>query len=165
MFSSLGLFQSLPCPHKSDCKRSVCLFSHAHDLPQPPLIIATAAADPTPSVIASTSSPVASSSTPKPKPTIPAKRPFELSARSTRNVTVSEPPPQRLRITTSQKPVALPTQSQTTVRAFYLLSYLVLKVLIRGPHIDGCTRPQSQRSPIPGCSTRSSGSVVPSSSC
>ncbi|KIK92710.1 hypothetical protein PAXRUDRAFT_146696 [Paxillus rubicundulus Ve08.2h10] len=114
MFSSLGLFQSLPCPHKSDCKISVCLFSHAHDLPQQPLIIATPAAVPTPSVITSTSSPAAESSTLKLTPTVPVKRPFELSAQSTRNAAVSEPPRQRLRITTSQKPVALPSQSQTT---------------------------------------------------
>ncbi|KAF9226555.1 ribonuclease H-like protein [Gyrodon lividus] len=110
MFSTLGLFQSLPCPHKSDCKRSVCLFSHAHDLQQQPLIIATAA-DPTLSITPFTTT---ASSAPNPNPTVPAKRPFELSVQPTRNATVNEPPLQRLRTATSQKPVALPTQFQST---------------------------------------------------
>ncbi|KAF9247301.1 ribonuclease H-like protein [Melanogaster broomeanus] len=114
MFSTLGHFQSLPCPFKSDCNRPVCLFSHAHDLPQQPLVIATAA-DPKPQ--ATTTVTPSTSSAHNPNPTVPIKRPFELTAQSastSRNASLSEPPPQRLRTATSQKPVALPTQSQTS---------------------------------------------------
>ncbi|KIJ70048.1 hypothetical protein HYDPIDRAFT_121398 [Hydnomerulius pinastri MD-312] len=125
MFSTLGLFQSLPCPQKAECRRPVCLFSHAQDLPQQPLIIATAAPEPKNASATSSSSSLplitapSRSNTPTVKPTVPAKRPFELSAQSSsaaRNVAVNEPPRQRLKTATSQKPIALPSTSQSTVR-------------------------------------------------
>ena len=45
MFSSLNLFQSIPCPRLSTCTRSNCFFSHRTDLPtQPPLCLPVASA-------------------------------------------------------------------------------------------------------------------------
>ncbi|KAH0839877.1 ribonuclease H-like protein [Lanmaoa asiatica] len=101
MFSRLELFQSLPCPRKSDCTNStLCPFSHAPDATLCTQLIA-APSDPTP--------------TPVPARTIPAKRPFELTASTSR----SEPPPQRLKTATATapKPVALPAHSQSSTGA------------------------------------------------
>ena len=88
MFSTRGLFQSLPCPRKPNCTH--CPFSHAaQDPPVTPLI-----------------------ATPTPTPTpASAKRPFEL----TDAASSSEPPPQRIRTASAPKPVARPAH-QSSVR-------------------------------------------------
>ncbi|KAH7887664.1 ribonuclease H-like protein [Phlebopus sp. FC_14] len=103
MFSTLGLFHSLPCPQKSDCKRAVCLFSHAKDLPQPPLIVAPPDEQrpPNPSSL---------------RHTVPVKRPHELSAAASPgpDATTSEPPKQRLKTATAQRPLALPAASKSS---------------------------------------------------
>lgn len=96
MFSTRRLFQSLPCPRRSDCTNpTLCPFSHAPDA-APHIQLIAAPSDPTPT----------------PPLTVPAKRPFELTA----STSSSEPPPQRLKTASTSKPVALPVHSHSSVR-------------------------------------------------
>ncbi|KAN0097510.1 Ribonuclease H-like domain containing protein [Tylopilus felleus] len=78
MFSNRGLFHSLPCPRQSTCS-TLCPFSHViQQQTQPTLVIPTST------------------------PTLPKKRPLELTAPTTH----SEPPSQRVRTAASiPKPV------------------------------------------------------------
>ncbi|KAG6336843.1 hypothetical protein ID866_2239 [Astraeus odoratus] len=115
MFSTLDLFQSSPCPERSKCKRSNCLFSHNTDGSQLPLLVAEvnpAPRAPRPSPTSNTSrldSPSTSSA-------VPVKRPHELSApTSSRHDVASEPPRQRLRTATGSRPVIPSTTSQGTI--------------------------------------------------
>ena len=78
MFSSLGLFQSVPCPRQSDC--TFCPFSHAPNLVLHIQPIAT------------------------PLTTVSVKRPIELIQTSP---SPSEPPKQRLKTVSAPKPVPL----------------------------------------------------------
>ena len=86
MFSTLGLFQSLPCPRKH-C--TLCPFSHSSVPAQPTAPIAT----PT-----------------DPPSTVPAKRPLELT------IPAPDPPPQRIKTATAPKSVVSQSTSQTSVR-------------------------------------------------
>ncbi|KAH7921815.1 ribonuclease H-like protein [Leucogyrophana mollusca] len=128
MFSTLGLFQSLQCPQKTDCKRPRCIFSHRTDLPPPPsLNIPVDEPKPAPSV--SNSAPTSAgtsnvlhtsqSSTASTSRVVPAKRSFEFSAQPSPSSSngIREPARQRQKIGTSQKPVALPSVSHTSTGA------------------------------------------------
>ena len=68
MFSTLGLFRNLPCPHRETCTRRNCLYSHAETTP-----------DPRPLILVQIKAPVASTSRAitqvKPPEIVPAKRP------------------------------------------------------------------------------------------
>ncbi|KAI9574727.1 ribonuclease H-like protein [Boletus coccyginus] len=94
MFSTRGLFQPLACPRNSDCTRPpFCPFSHAPDAPSRTPPIATPDAVPrTPPIPTPDSAP---------PPTVPAKRPSELTASPSH----PEPPPQRIRTASAPKPV------------------------------------------------------------
>lgn len=117
MFSSLGLFQTLPCPEKDHCDRPNCLFSHRPDLSQFPVT-------PVPVDVrrpSSESSPTGSKRSPastrsSPASCIPAKRsvssPLRAIAPSNGNPT-SEPPTKFQRTGTPQRPVAVPTRAQS----------------------------------------------------
>ncbi|KAM5540478.1 hypothetical protein V8D89_005936 [Ganoderma adspersum] len=121
MFSSLGLFHTLPCPDKQHCNRPNCLFSHRPDLTQFPVT-------PVPIDVRApsfeSSSAESKHSTPKSKPTrtssassIPAKRslssPLRAPPPSNGNPT-SEPPTKFQRTGTPQRPVAVPTRAQSS---------------------------------------------------
>ncbi|KAI6047403.1 ribonuclease H-like protein [Pisolithus marmoratus] len=105
MFSTLGLFQSLSCPDGSKCTRLWCLFSHANDASQPPLIVSVSAAQPK----GPSSTAITSRLTTLPS-TVPAKRPHELSIPATlsaRKDVASESPAQRVKTSAStSRPVA-----------------------------------------------------------
>jgi RNA exonuclease 1 len=103
MFSTFGLFQSLPCPQRNNCSRPSCIFAHTSDLPSNPTL----------------NIPVQQ---PTPKSAVPSKRPFHNLAQtptSSRNGTpsasASEPPTQRLKVGTAQKPAAVPATTHTSV--------------------------------------------------
>ncbi|KAH7914206.1 ribonuclease H-like protein [Hygrophoropsis aurantiaca] len=114
MFSSLGLFQTLSCPQKNDCKRIKCLFSHGTDLPPPSSLNIQVDV---PKAVSSTSANVAKPPQP-PVPSaskiVPAKRPIEFAAQAVPSTSNGEPARQRQKIGTSQKPVALPSISHTS---------------------------------------------------
>ena len=120
MFSTQGLFQSLACPRKSDCTNpTFCPFSHTPDPAlRTPLIVTPA---------------------PTPAPTVPAKRPFELTASTSR----SEPPPQRIRTASAPKPVALASSSVRLSPARPSTSHPLI------PPVR-CPRPQSQCRTVAG---------------
>lgn len=108
MFSTLGLFQSVPCPNGPECQRPACLFSHTKDLPQQLLIVPVVETKAPSHRSASTGSQVSNSSH-SISSVVPAKRPFEFSASassSARNDAAREPPRQRLKATTAGRPVA-----------------------------------------------------------
>ena len=75
MFSTLGLFRNLPCPHRETCTRQNCLYSHAETTPDPkPLNLVQVQIK---APVASSSSAQSSRATTQAKPPeiIPAKRP------------------------------------------------------------------------------------------
>ncbi|ETW83986.1 hypothetical protein HETIRDRAFT_472359 [Heterobasidion irregulare TC 32-1] len=106
MFSPLGLFHSLPCPNKSQCRRKNCLFSHKSGVVENPV-----------SIPYDTPQPVASSSALASRSSVPAKRPAASSpthALSSANAASSLHPQRKLqKVGTTQKPLALPTASRT----------------------------------------------------
>ncbi|TBU32802.1 Rexo1 protein [Dichomitus squalens] len=117
MFSTLGLFQTLPCPEKEHCARPNCLFSHRPDLIQFPV---TPVPVDVPRVSSSTThgsrlsapEPTAGSST-----SIPAKRSISspLRAAGVSNVIPSSEPPTKFQRTgTPRRPVAVPTGVQSS---------------------------------------------------
>ena len=91
MFSSLGLFKTLPCPDFPKCSRNSCLFSHQSQLPPPP------------SLIIPVQSPLA---------VVPSKRPVSLSPRLP---TPDEPPRKFQKLSPQQKSLAIPSPSHTNV--------------------------------------------------
>ncbi|TFK75814.1 hypothetical protein BDN72DRAFT_831251 [Pluteus cervinus] len=102
MFSSLGLFQSLPCPYKSSCTRTKCLFSHKPETQSPSYIIAVPD-NPTPQQSTSSNVPA--------KRALPAlARPSGLSSPSTSSSL--EPPRKLQKIGSSQKPAAVSSAVQ-----------------------------------------------------
>ncbi|THH19866.1 hypothetical protein EW146_g1402 [Bondarzewia mesenterica] len=109
MFSSLGLFQSLPCPAKPQCQRTNCLFSHRPDVVEKSLSIPHDEPQP----VASSSS----SSTQSPRSSVPAKRPAAVSASpsisTTKGFSSTQPPRKIQKVGTVQKPFAVPTASYT----------------------------------------------------
>ncbi|KAJ3488366.1 hypothetical protein NLI96_g2903 [Meripilus lineatus] len=114
MFPAKGLFQSLPCPERSTCKRICCPFSHDPNVKLPP--IAHIVAEAPKSILKPSSSslgPVASSSrTPATDGSIPAKRSVSSPLRThSRNGTSSsdEPPRKLQKVGTLQKPSAIPS--------------------------------------------------------
>lgn len=113
MFSPLGLFHSLPCPNKLQCRRKNCLFSHKSGVVENPV-----------SIPYDTPQPVASSSALASRPSVPAKRPAASSpthALSSANAASSVQPQRKLqKVGTAQKPLALPTASRTPVSCFGL---------------------------------------------
>lgn len=115
MFSSLGLFQSLPCPYKSSCTRTKCLFSHKPETQAPSYIIAVPD-NPTPQQSTSSNVPA--------KRALPAlARPSGLSSPSTSS---SVEPPRKLQKTgSSQKPTAVPSAVQVNVRLLRLVVVLL----------------------------------------
>jgi RNA exonuclease 1 len=115
MFSSLKLFQNLPCPDRINCTRPRCIFSHRDpsDLPSPPLLN-----------IPFEEPNVASSSTQQGVPTsvksstIPAKRGVVSSPLRTVTSSASpigEPPRKLQKLGSARKPSAVQTPSDTTV--------------------------------------------------
>ena len=122
MFSTLGLLQSLPCPRRPDCPTpTLCPFSHAPHVALHPQLIAT----------------------PAPPRTVPAKRPLELTASTSR----PEPPPQRLRTASTPNPVVLPARPQSSVRPLRSSRFHRLTLQTR---VDRCARPQSQCRTVAG---------------
>ncbi|KAG8218586.1 ribonuclease H-like protein [Butyriboletus roseoflavus] len=100
MFSTLGLFQSLPCPRRSDCANpTLCPFSHAPDAALHTQLIATPS-DPTP--------------TPTPPRTVPAKRPFELTVSTSRSEPASTASQNRIRTEASRPSRPLPVISASS---------------------------------------------------
>ena len=139
MFSSLGLFQTLPCPDKQHCNRPSCLFSHRPDLTQFPVTPVPVDIHPPSSESTSAES---KHSTPNSKPTrtssassIPAKRSLSspLRASSTSNGNpASEPPSKFQRTGTPQRPVAVPTRAQSSsVRPHYVASSIQPPILVQ----------------------------------
>ncbi|KAH8105875.1 Rexo1 protein [Cristinia sonorae] len=125
MFPTLGLFQRIPCPERSSCKRPNCIFSHDPNTVQPPAV-RIPVDSPLPSASPSTSTP-SSSNTATPvrmPPTAPSKvvtkRPIDSTVSSVASgsggVTRStdEPPKKLQRVGTLQKPVAIPTATTTS---------------------------------------------------
>lgn len=142
MFSTLGLFRSVPCPDGSKCKRQGCLFSHTKDPPEQLLIVPSVETNPTSAPKVSNPSQSAS--------LIPAKRPFELSASagsSARDDAAREPPKQRLRTIATSRSVAPSTTTQANVSnpAIFILRHKWY------PCADRRTRTQSQRCTISSC--------------
>ncbi|KAI0335436.1 ribonuclease H-like protein [Cubamyces sp. BRFM 1775] len=124
MFPTLGLFQSLPCPDKQHRTRLHCLFSHSPDITSIPVT-------PVPVDIPKSAPPQASSSTSSrasrpftpatavasASASIPAKRPVSspLRAAGPSNGTAAREPPTKLQRTGApNRPVAVPSGSQTT---------------------------------------------------
>ncbi|KAI0068640.1 ribonuclease H-like protein [Artomyces pyxidatus] len=105
MFSSLGLFQSLPCPEGTHCKRHNCLFSHSPHVSQACVSVPY---DPPPQPVASTS---ASSSTVPAKRHAPASPAPSVTSRS--HAGPSEPPRKLQKVGTVRRPVAVPTAAHT----------------------------------------------------
>ena len=127
MFSTAGLFSSIPCPDKKQCKRSNCVYSHdvnAKNLPLPQIPVSSPVAGPstTPHQKVSPAKPSRTSA-----PLVPAKRQSAVVAKSyaiTPNVQASSPEPprkfQRVADPVSKVPTA--STSLTTVfrRSFVL---------------------------------------------
>lgn len=113
MFSNRGLFHSLPCPRQSTCS-TLCPFSHViQQQTQPTLVIPTST------------------------PTLPKKRPLELTAPTTH----SEPPSQRVRTAASiPKPVQ---HAHSSVRSYFLF-LLPLTPLQTGAPVLRINAAQSQ---------------------
>ncbi|KAI0938065.1 hypothetical protein AcV7_003362 [Taiwanofungus camphoratus] len=115
MFSSLGLFDNLPCPNRQNCSRVNCLFSHRPGLTEPPT--AHIPVD----VPKQSSAPVASTSKALPAQqtaaSIPAKRPISLQSRAaggSNETPTSEPPRKLQKVGPVKRPIALPTATQTS---------------------------------------------------
>ncbi|KAK7061804.1 exonuclease domain-containing protein [Favolaschia claudopus] len=85
MFSSLQLFQRLPCPDSEKCTRPQCLFSHRTDLPRPPTLVVPI------------ERPVQSE-----KSTIPAKRPVPSTSSSPSRSATQEPPRKQQKLASSR---------------------------------------------------------------
>lgn len=105
MFPVLGLFHTLACPEQK-CSKVYCPFSHKNlkDLP-PPVSLDLPAAEPL---------------KPPPKPLVPVavKRQIAQTSApgpSTSKSTAREPPRKLQKTGTAQRPVAVPTTSQTAV--------------------------------------------------
>lgn len=124
MFSSLGLFQSLPCPEKSTCKRPGCIFSHRPDvteIPTVPIPVDIPQAS-TSKVNVSAASPPSSSSPLQraASSSVPAKRPPSSSLRAAGSSGPSTPsgtvePPRKLQKTGLAKhPVATAVHSSVS---------------------------------------------------
>ncbi|OBZ70194.1 RNA exonuclease 3 [Grifola frondosa] len=116
MFPTLGLFQSLPCPDKQQCRRLNCIYSHRPDITQTPVVhipVDTPKATPQPAstFVASTSKVQQS---PKSSTSIPAKRTISSPLRAgTSNGTVVVEPPRKLQRTGPvQRPGAISTAPQ-----------------------------------------------------
>ncbi|KAG1892366.1 ribonuclease H-like protein [Suillus subluteus] len=106
MFSSLGLFQSLPCPGRNNCNRPSCIFSHSLDLPSHhSLDIPVQKAQPLPQTSVAAAVPHAA---------VPSKRPFHNLAQGPSSSSTAAPPTQRLRVGTVHKPVAVSASSHTS---------------------------------------------------
>ena len=157
MFPTKGLFQSLPCPERSTCKRVCCPFSHDPNIKLPPIahIIAEA---PKSILKPSSSGPVASSSrTPAPDGSIPAKRSVSSPLRNhSRNGTSSsdEPPRKLQKVGTLQKPGAIPSaQPAKIVSSVRLLIWIVALI----PKVERCSHYSSESSTITCCHLGPSG--------
>ncbi|RPD67194.1 ribonuclease H-like protein, partial [Lentinus tigrinus ALCF2SS1-6] len=114
MFPTLGLFQNLPCPDKPRCDRTNCVFSHRPDLTRIPVTpVPVDAPKPAPA-----SKPSASQPTPGSSKSIPAKRPvsspLRTAATPSNGTTSNEPPKKFLRTGPPQRPVAVPSGTQTS---------------------------------------------------
>ncbi|CCM03185.1 uncharacterized protein FIBRA_05307 [Fibroporia radiculosa] len=108
MFSSLGLFDALPCPDAPACPRPACLFTHRpgvleHLVPIPVDVPTDVPPQPSP--------PSAS-----PAPLVPAKRPVPHPSRprTIPEAGPSEPPAKLQRIGPPKRPVAAPTATLST---------------------------------------------------
>ncbi|KAI0347258.1 ribonuclease H-like protein [Trametopsis cervina] len=111
MFSTLGLFDKLPCPEKDQCKRPNCVFSHSPDVKHVP----------TAHVPVDVPKPVASSSKVTPpeaasgskvvaRPSvIPAKRPVTSTLARANNGAPAEPPRKLQKVGSTARPVAVPS--------------------------------------------------------
>ncbi|KII95095.1 hypothetical protein PLICRDRAFT_149506 [Plicaturopsis crispa FD-325 SS-3] len=116
MFSSLGLFQEVPCPERQTCRRPRCIFSHRTDLPPAPALNIPIH-EPSQQPVASTSQiqPAGPSSRPM---TIPSKRAIvnqhRVASPSNNGSPTSEPPRKLQKTGSVQKPVAVPTSRQTS---------------------------------------------------
>ncbi|KAJ7228576.1 ribonuclease H-like domain-containing protein [Mycena pura] len=121
MFSTLNLFQQLPCPDLSRCTRPKCLFSHRTDLPPVPAL-----AIPVEQPTSSPSRAISSSAT----STVPAKRPVPGSSIPT-SLTPQEPPRKQQKVTPSRSvPVAQqpPTAGPPVLRVNGALSIVPVPV-------------------------------------
>ena len=145
MFSTLGLFQKLPCPERSRCTRPNCLFSHADDITQIPTVrVPVDAQKPQPTAAApqpSVPQPVASTSKQqtqiaKIESSIPAKRPLSFvrpgpSAASSPGK-VAEPPRKLQRVGNTQIPASVQTPAYTTVcTRIYPSKELKISIMLR----------------------------------
>ncbi|KAF8663427.1 hypothetical protein AX16_000997 [Volvariella volvacea WC 439] len=95
MFSSLGLFKTLPCPDSDKCPRSPCLFSHnPHHSSSRPLV-----------------PPPIQAPAPHPPPTVPAKRPIITTPLCPATPATPEPPRKLQRVGPVKASSAVPSAS------------------------------------------------------
>ncbi|KAF9534224.1 ribonuclease H-like domain-containing protein [Crepidotus variabilis] len=115
MFSTLGLFRSLPCPHHDSCSLQNCLFSHSLNTPEPRLLnlVPTPAPRPQPVASSSSSYPPVARVQPLPKPIniIPAKRPAISPVKTT--PASPEPPRKVQKLGPTQKSTTVPAAART----------------------------------------------------
>ena len=125
MFSTIGLFQDLPCPEKGSCTRINCLYSHRSDITQIPVIPVPVAstsstpADPAPK--ASTYQPLGG-----PSSLVPVKRPLSSPLRvagPSKGLACPEPPRKFQRVGPTSRPTALPSGPQTTPVSIIRVAY------------------------------------------
>lgn len=123
MFTSLGLFNKVPCPEKKDCKRTFCLFSHAPDAKEPlmpEIPVAASSATPGPSKPATPTKPVPArpASNATPGPSILKKRQNAVTAKSYSSQSSSassEQPPRKLQKLSDSTAKPLATAQVSTV--------------------------------------------------
>lgn len=170
MFSSLGLFQSLPCPEKSTCKRPGCIFSHLPDVTHIPTVPVPVDIPSTPStskpvnVAAAATTATASTSYSQRvvgSASIPAKRPLSPPLRraagsndSSSTLSAIEPPRKLQKTGLSKKPVATAVQPSVSFLSLVQRYVRNLKML---DGQDRCTRPSSQCCFVAGRDSRPSG--------
>ena len=137
MFSSLGLFQNLPCPERTTCTRPTCIFSHRTDLP------------PSPSLNIPVNEPkIASSSTQRGlSAAIPAKRSVNASLPESGNGRPLGEPPRKLQKLSPQKALAVPSTSYTSVT----FPATILVPMRLTTYADWCPYTQGECSTISSC--------------
>jgi hypothetical protein len=101
MFTTLGLFHKTRCPDRQNCKRPNCIFSHRPDLPQEPALNIPVYV------------PKQQQQNPQPTSSIPLKRPLDTPAIN--GSSSYEPPSKAQRVGTTQRPLSVPTASQSSV--------------------------------------------------
>ncbi|KAF8897630.1 ribonuclease H-like domain-containing protein [Infundibulicybe gibba] len=112
MFSSLGLFQTFPCPQRDTCTRPKCIFSHRSDLPPPPPLAIPVQAPKTAS-IPSEKPPHQSASSSVPSTSVPAKRAVPMNSTRVIGASTGEPP-KKLQKLGPSRTLAVSTVSHTS---------------------------------------------------